>query len=488
MSITIVGLGPGNPGLITTEVWEILNNAEEIYVRTIRHPTVSALPEGLKVHSFDHLYEEKETFDEVYQAIAEEVIKLGSRPQGVIYAVPGHPLVGEATTKLILELAAKAGVEVSIKEGLSFLEPVFTTLRLDPVDGLQIVDASELAAHHHPRLDPDRPAIVAQLYDRFLASQVKAVLLDIYPEEHPLTLVIGAGTAQEEVVSLPLYELDRYQCIDHLTSLYIPPLPEESSPISLQEVVAHLRSPEGCPWDRQQTHRSLRPYLLEETYEVLEALDSGDTDKLRDELGDLLLQVVLHAQIALEEGEFKLEDVIAGLIKKLKRRHPHVFGGLKVKDAEEVLHNWEEIKRSERGEKDFRSLLNGVPKSLPALAQAQAYQRKVARVGFDWPDVEGVWEKVQEELEELKQARTQEEREAEVGDVLFAMVNLARWLKVDAESALREANARFTSRFREMERLASERGHHLSELNLDQQDRLWEESKKHDKRQELGRR
>ncbi|RLC75175.1 MAG: nucleoside triphosphate pyrophosphohydrolase [Chloroflexi bacterium] len=317
---------------------------------------------------------------------------------------------------------------------------------------------------------------------------MKAVLLDIYPEEHPLTLVIGAGTAQEEVVSLPLYELDRYQRIDHLTSLYIPPLPEESSPISLQEVVAHLRSPEGCPWDRQQTHRSLRPYLLEETYEVLEALDSGDTDKLRDELGDLLLQVVLHAQIALEEGEFKLEDVIAGLIKKLKRRHPHVFRGLKVKDAEEVLHNWEEIKRSERGEKDFRSLLNGVPKSLPALAQAQAYQRKVARVGFDWPDVEGVWEKVQEELEELKQARTQEEREAEVGDVLFAMVNLARWLKVDAESALREANARFTSRFREMERLASERGHHLSELNLDQQDRLWEESKKHDKRQELGRR
>ena len=481
MSIEILGLGPGDPGLITREVWEALERAEEIYARTVRHPTVIALPEGIrrKVRSFDAFYEEHETFDEVYRAIAEEVIRLGQRPQGVTYAVPGHPLVGETPTRLILQRAGEKGIRVEVKEGLSFLEPTFTALELDPLaQGLQVVDASELAAHHHPRLDPDRPALIAQIYDRFVASQVKAALLDLYDDEHPVTLVIAAGARDRRVLRIPLYELDREEGINHLTSLYVPPAPRECSPLTLQEVVAHLRAPDGCPWDRKQTHQSLRPYLLEEAYEVLEALDSGDPEKLRDELGDLLLQVFLHAQIALEEGEFRLEDVIANLIAKLKRRHPHVFGDVKVKDAAEVLRNWEDIKRAERGEEDFRSALDGVPKSLPALAQAQAYHRKAAQAGFDWPDIEGVWQKFYEEVEELRQARTPEEVESELGDLLASVVNLARWLGVDAESALRKANARFARRFREMEKRAAAQGHHVSELDLGQQDALWEEAKR----------
>lgn len=477
MAIIIVGLGPGDPKLITREVWDILQNAREIYLRTSKHPVVEFLPEGLKVHSFDHLYEEKETFDEVYRAIAEEIVKLGERQKDVIYAVPGNPMVGETTTRLILEFASEMGLEVEVKEGISFLDSLFVLLRIDPLEGLQIVDASELASHHFPKLDPDRPVIVGQLYDRFLASQVKAVLLDLYPEEHSVTIVKGAGTSNPVIRELPLYQLDRQDDIDHLTSLYIPPLPEEGSLISLQEIVAHLRAPDGCPWDRQQDHRSLRPYLLEESYEVLEALDEDNPIKLRDELGDLLLQVMLHAQIALEEGEFRPAEMIASLIRKLKRRHPHVFGQVKVKDAEEVVVRWEIIKQKERGEESQSFLLEGVPKALCALAQAQAYQRKAAQVRFDWDNVEGVWQKLEEEIKELRAARTQEELEKEVGDLLFTVANLARWLKVDAESALRMANARFASRFRHLEIEAKRKGKNLEELAPEEMDILWEEAK-----------
>ncbi|MDW8102296.1 MAG: nucleoside triphosphate pyrophosphohydrolase [Anaerolineae bacterium] len=477
MAITILGLGPGDPKLITREVWEILENAREIYLRTSKHPVVDFLPKGLEVRSFDHFYEEKETFDEVYKAIAEEIVRLGERPEGVIYAVPGNPLVGEATTRLILQLASEKGVEVKVKEGLSFLDSLFVSLYIDPLEGLQIVDASELASHHFPRLDPDRPVVIGQLYDRFMASQVKAMLLDLYPEEHLVTLVRGAGTPAPVVRTLPLYQLDRQEDIDHLTSLYIPPLPEESSLISLQEIVAHLRAPDGCPWDRQQTHKSLRPYLLEESYEVLEALDEENSAKLRDELGDLLLQVMLHAQIALEEGEFRPGEMVASLIRKLKRRHPHVFGQVKVKDAEDVVLRWEIIKQEEKGEEWRGFLLEGIPRALCALAQAQAYQRKAAQVNFDWDSVEGVWQKLEEELRELKAAQTPEEVEKEVGDVLFTVANLARWLKVDAESALRMANARFASRFRHIEIQAREKGKNLRELDLREMDALWEEAK-----------
>ena len=472
--ITIVGLGPGDPKQLTLEAQQVLQEAGEVYLRTCRHPTVTSLPPGASLHFFDHLYEEKSTFAEVYDEIARQIMELGRRPRGVVYAVPGHPLVGEASVQRILDLADQQDIGVRVVEGLSFIESVLTCLGLDALAGLQLVDATELAALHHPGLNPDLPALIAQLYDQSLASDVKLTLMNLYPDEHPVTLVRGAGIDRAQVLTAPLYELDRQPEVDHLTSLYVPPLPRPSSLEAFQDTIARLRAPGGCPWDREQTHQSLRPHLLEETYETLAALDADDTDALREELGDLLLQIVLQAQIAVEAGEFSLAQVIEGIDAKIKRRHPHVFGDVVVADVAGVMHNWEEIKREEKGK---HSLLGGVSRSLPALARAQAIQKRVARVGFDWPDAEGVIAKIAEEVAELREAQGGKEREEEVGDLLFSVVNLARWLNVDAESALRGACQQFIQRFSGMEELCRGRGLDLSELSLAEQDELWEEVK-----------
>ena len=254
-------------------------------------------------------------------------------------------------------------------------------------------------------------------------------------------------------------------------------LPENLSHFSaLVDIIARLRAPDGCPWDRKQTHASLRENLLAECYEVLEALDEGDSVKLRDELGDLLMQIVLQAQIATEAGEFKLGDVIENINTKLIHRHPHVFGSKKVKNAEEVTHNWEVLKKEEREE--GVSMLESVPKSMPALGYAHEIQRRAAWVGFDWEDVDGVIEKLAEEVGEFKQADSQEQRASEFGDLLFTLANIARRMEIDLEAALREANQRFYKRFSYMEEVCRQRGLNFGELSFDEQNALWEEAKK----------
>jgi tetrapyrrole methylase family protein / MazG family protein len=479
-SITIVGLGPGDPNLITREAWHVLQEADEIHLRTVHHPTVAGLPDRAQIHSFDALYEAHATFEEVYVAIARHVVELGARPQGVILAVPGHPLVGETVTRRVLDLASESGLPVRIVAGISFLEPTVTALGVDSFDGLQICDATILAQQHHPNLDPDVAALVVQLYNRALAGEVKMTLMNLYHDDHPLRLVRGAGIATVHVDDIPLYALDRRDDLDHLTTVYIPPLEHAGSLASYQDVVARLRGPGGCPWDREQTHQSLRTHLIEESYEVLAALDADDPTLLQEELGDLLLQILLHAQIASEGGDFKLIDSVQVAIEKLVRRHPHVFGAAQADTPDEVLRSWEQIKRAERGEDTFRSMLAGINKALPALAQALEVQRRVARVGFDWPNPEPVADKVREELEELAEAEAPEARVAEFGDLLFSLVNLARWYDIDAESALREANSRFMRRFAALEQYAAETGMALEEMSLEQMDALWEEAKRNE--------
>ena len=254
-------------------------------------------------------------------------------------------------------------------------------------------------------------------------------------------------------------------------------LPEDLSRFSaLVDIIAKLRAPDGCPWDRKQSHASLRENLLEECYEVLEALDEGDSTKLRDELGDLLMQIVLHTQIATEAGEFELGDVIQNINTKLIHRHPHIFGSKKVKDAEEVALNWEVLKGEER--EPGASILESVPRQMPALGYSQEIQRRVAHVGFDWEDVDGVIDKLAEEVGEFKQADSQEQRAEEFGDLLFTLANIARRLGIDLEAALRQANKRFYKRFTYMEEFCRQRGMNFGDISFDEQNTLWEEAKK----------
>ncbi len=245
---------------------------------------------------------------------------------------------------------------------------------------------------------------------------------------------------------------------------------------TLVDIIARLRAPDGCPWDRKQTHASLRENLLEECYEVLHALDEEDSGKLCEELGDLLMQVVLHSQIATEAGEFELGDVISSINTKLIHRHPHIFGSQKVQGAEEVAHNWEVLKQEER--EAGTSMLDSVPRQMPALGYSQEIQRRVAQVGFDWEDIDGVIDKLAEEVGEFKRAESQERKGQEFGDLLFTLANIARRLGVDSEAALRQANQRFYQRFTYMEEVCRQRGINLGELSFDEQNILWEEAKK----------
>lgn len=260
----------------------------------------------------------------------------------------------------------------------------------------------------------------------------------------------------------------------------------------LLAVMARLRSPDGCPWDRQQTHESLKPYLIEEAYELLDAIDAGDDAALIEELGDVLLQVVFHVTIAAETGRFTMQDVVDGLTAKLIRRHPHVFGDAEAKDAADVARLWAQIKQREAAPggaepPGVRSLLDGLAKGLPALMEAEKLQRRAARVGFEWDDVDGAWQKVREELDELQEAVSRHgqdpsaparaELEEELGDVLFALVNVARYVQVDPEQSLRAANAKFRRRFRYIEARAAELGKDLSEMSLAEMDALWDEAK-----------
>jgi len=487
--LTIIGLGPGSPKDLTREAWEVLSQLDEVWLRTTHHPVVNDLPAGLDVHSFDHLYEAAETFQDVYAQITAQILLLAKRSQGVTYAVPGHPLMGESTVTRILSATTDQELPIRIVAGLSFLEPSLTALAYDALDGLQIIDALEMVGLHHPPLNSDLPALIGQVYSRAIASELKLVLMNQYPDAHETVLIDAAGTPAQAVRRLPLYEIDRHP-VSPLTSLYVAPyLPpayaDRPAPVygsfqGFQDTIAQLRAPDGCPWDRKQTHASLRPNLLEETYEVLAAIDEDDPEALREELGDLLLQVVLQTQIAIESGEFDMAEVIAGIDAKLKYRHPHVWGQVEVDGAEAVTKNWEALKREERvaNGKEKRSSLDSIPAALPALAQAMAYVGRAARVGGDWKSITDVEAYVEDTLAAWNDAEMHDAQLHALGELLLAIVAWARWREVEPESALREANLRFAQRFRQFEALARERGVSVADLAPEERAQLWSKMKR----------
>ena len=478
--IKILGLGPGNAFQITREAWEVINHADEIWLRTIKHPTISAFPASLHIESFDNLYDIAESFEAVYTTIVNKILELGRRQQGVIYAVPGDPFVAESTGPEIARRARLEGLELHVINGVSFMEPAFSALGLDPFPQISLIDAMELSQRQVPPYPVDKPVLVAQIYSRLIAAEVKTTLNTIYPDSHKVTLIHAAGTDEEIVENLLLHEMDRSIHIGLLTLLYIPPMSLGNSFEEFQEVVALLRAPGGCPWDQEQTHKSLRSHLLEEAYEALAALDSEEPLQMAEEFGDLLLQIVLNAQIGSEEGGFSMGDILKGIYDKIIRRHPHVFGDVQINDVGNVLENWEKLKADERktnGDSE-KGLLGGVPLALPALIQAQDYQDRAARVGFDWPRIDGVLEKIVEEVGEIQNAENPSDFADEIGDLFFALVNLARWKEVDAESALRSTNKKFKQRFSQIEQVAEKQGKKVSDLSLDEMEAVWNAAKK----------
>lgn len=496
-AITILGLGPGSWDDLTIQARAVLARAAQektpVYFRTLVHPTVEPLKAGLPdlpIESFDDLYDESDNWERLYQGITDTVCEVAAR-QPMIYAVPGHPLIGELTVQLLLQQARQRGLSTRIVSGLSFLEPVCAALELDPFSlGAQILDATALAGLGHEeiagKLIPTTPLLVVQVYNRRVASAVKIALGECYPDDWPVKLVRAAGVDSDQaVIEMPLYELDRNNLANHLCTLYVPPRGEMDAlrvPETLRYITMRLRrEPDGCPWDRQQTHRSLTRYVIEETYEVVEALEENDMEKLAEELGDLLLQVYLHAEIARQDGKFAIGDVFEHINAKLIRRHPHVFGEVEVENAGQVVQNWEAIKRQEKiaAGKDIESasVLDGVPLASPALMLAQEYQKRAARTGFEFTSLQEVLDKLSEELQELREASTPEERKEEMGDVLFIVAKVARMLHIDAEEALREANRKFKHRFQQMEAMIRGEQREFASYTIEEWMQLWERAK-----------
>ncbi|MFN8529281.1 MAG: nucleoside triphosphate pyrophosphohydrolase [Anaerolineae bacterium] len=478
MTLILLGLGPGHVDDLSRRAWNAIEHAQTVILRTAQHPCVPHLPNQAALTACDDLYEQHADFQEVYAAIVNRVLEK-ARTGDVVYAVPGDPMVAEAAVIALLARAAAENIPVQVINGISFIEPALALVGVDAINGVQIHDAITIANAHHPPINPDYPALLGQVYNRAMASNLKLTLMNQYPDDFPVVLIHGAGTPEAQIERVPLYEIDRSEHIELLTALYLPAHGGLRGFEALQETIAHLRAPEGCPWDREQTHLTLRKYLLEEAFEVLEALDAQDTDALREEMGDLLLQIVLHAQIATEDGEFLMSDIISGLNTKLIRRHPHVWGDVNVSGASDVVTNWEALKKQEHKEKGInrKSILDSVPKGLPALAQAYEYTAKAAKPGFDWPKIDDVIAKAREELDEMLEAKDDDHVREEFGDLLFVLVNWARWLKIDPEIALREANAKFYRRFRYVEEGAVSQGRELKSMTLAEMDALWDEAK-----------
>lgn len=314
--------------------------------------------------------------------------------------------------------------------------------------------------------------------------------MELLPDDYPVVVGHALGVAgQERIEQVPLFELDRMTGYGNLSLVYVPASEDETlrnrSFGRLHEIVSILRSPGGCPWDREQTHESIRKNLIEETYEVLETIDDDDPDHMCEELGDLLLQIMLHSQMEEETGTFTVYDVIQELNEKLIYRHPHVFGNLSAEDAEAALNNWEAMKAEEKKRKGLQperqSVISGVPRDLPALMKAYKLQKKAAKAGFDWEDIDGVWSKLEEEIRELREAVAQKQdakvRELELGDVLFSVVNAARYIGVDPEQALSRTIRKFTERFHYVEDRLREQGKTPGDSSLDEMDALWDEAK-----------
>jgi len=478
--VVIVGLGPGPRNTVTQATLEAIERIDVQFVRTKRHPTADLMP---RATSFDSLYDTLPTFEDVYREITEAVVAAAIERGEVLYAVPGSPLILESS---VAQLRADSRVEVQVLPALSFLDLAWEALGIDPVNaGVRLIDGHRFALEASGERGP---LLVAQVHADWVLSDVKLSHESAHGNE-PVVLLHHLGLPDQRVEHTTWQELDRVLPADHLTTLYIPQMAE---PVSGELARLHLLARtlrEQCPWDREQTHDSLIKHLIEETYEVVDAIEALDADDpatdeaFIEELGDLLYQVEFHATIAEQQGRFSMADVARSIHDKLVRRHPHVFGDVVANSANDVVQTWDEVKRAEKKSIDgTASTFTGVAKSGPSLQYATKIQKRAADVGFDWPNADGAFEKIVEESAEIRQAvalnSDPETVRMELGDLLFSVVNLSRHLGHDAEQALRGASDKFRHRFEQVEQLALSRKIDLANAPLEQLDALWDEVKK----------
>ncbi|MEO6123654.1 MAG: nucleoside triphosphate pyrophosphohydrolase [Ilumatobacteraceae bacterium] len=481
--IVVVGLGPGSQDHVTLQTREVIAASEHRYLRTAVHPSATLMPDAI---SFDHLYESSETFGDVYAQVTESLVAAATEFGEVLYAVPGSPMILERS---VGDLRRDPRIECVILPAMSFLDIAYSVLGIDPIEaGVRLIDGHEFAT---AAAGEHGPLLVAHTHANWVLNNIKLSVDDageVDNDDVEVIVLQRLGTPEQRITHTTWAEMDTAVEADHLTSIYIPVLnvavAEHYS--RFHTLARTLR--EQCPWDIEQTHASLIPHLLEETYEVVDALQNLDADDpstdidLIEELGDLLYQIEFHATIAEQQGRFTIADVTQGIHDKLVRRHPHVFppagsDPVEVDGTTDVLRNWEAIKRDEKGR---TSIFDGIPSSLPSLSYAYKAQKKAAGVGFDWPDVSGALPKIAEEADEVIQAHASGDRDAtasELGDLLFSVVNVARHLKVDPEVALRAAVGKFRTRFEGVERLARERSLDLAASDLVVLDQLWDEVK-----------
>ncbi|SNT47678.1 tetrapyrrole methylase family protein / MazG family protein [Bacillus sp. OK838] len=483
--ITIIGLGAGDLDQLPLGIYKKLTQTEQCFVRTIDHPVIGDLKrEGINFTAFDEIYEKHDQFEAVYEEIAETLLQEASS-RCVLYAVPGHPMVAEKTVQLLLEKGPSLGIAIKLEGGQSFLDPLFQAVQIDPIEGFQLLDGTDLSPDD---LHITQHMIIGQVYDAFSASNVKLTLMEKLPDDYEVYIVTAAGSSQEKVTKCALFELDRQMELSNLTSVYVPPVREEALRYrefsKLRQVIAELRGPGGCPWDKKQTHESLKKYLIEEAYELIDSIDEEDDEGMVGELGDVLLQVMLHSQIGEDEGMFTVDDVIEGITAKMIRRHPHVFGDVEVNGEEDVLVNWQKIKEDEKGSetKASISILDGIEKSLPNLIRAEEYQKRAAKVGFDWDEVSEAWKKVIEEVQELEEEilspnRDVERIKSELGDLFFALVNISRYYDIQAEEAVYKANQKFHQRFTYIEESIQRADKKFEDYTLEELDSYWDEAK-----------
>lgn len=476
-TITIIGLGPGPKKLLTLEAYELLNNINEVYFRTIEHPVAKELiDEGIRYKSFDGLYDQYENFDELYQAIAEDLIKTAKNEGKVFYAVPGHSNLYDESVKYIYNLADET-IEIKTIYGASVHEVALNAINASVTDDLLVTNALDVKKH---RIDYKKNNLIIGVFNQYIASDLKVNLMNAYDLSHQIYYIHGAETENESVVLIDLEDLDRQVDYNHLTCIYIPKLTEKKNFSDLVEIMDFLRSEDGCSWDRKQTNKSLMPYTIEEVYELIETIETDDFEAFEEELGDLLLQVVFYAQINAEEGYFSIDDVINQIVEKLIRRHPHLFNNGVEADGDPHK-NWDDLKKKEYDEKFIYEGMARIPDSLPSLMAAYKIQKKAADHGFDWENISGAYDKLNEEIIELKDAVAKgnlKEIVMELGDLLFSVVNVSRFLDVRPELALRQSNKKFIQRFRSMEEKSRENNVVFSELDIENMEKLWNLSKK----------